>query len=85
MEQKQEAPEGLQAEAENFLIQPWMSFAMHILFPASDTAWSYPDCIISGVGDCSQTTTPDESCQHSQNVFMSIISANCNESLTRTV
>lgn len=36
-------------------------------------------------GDCSQTTIPDESCQHSQNVFMSIISANCNESLTRIV
>jgi len=32
MEQKQEAPEGLQAEAENFLTQPRMSFAMHILF-----------------------------------------------------
>ena len=52
---KQEAPEGLQAEAENFLTQPWMSFAMHILFPACDTAWSYPDCIISGVGNGTET------------------------------
>lgn len=36
-------------------------------------------------GDCSQTTIPEESCQHSQNVFMSINSSNFNESLARIV
>lgn len=36
-------------------------------------------------GDCSQTTIPEESCQHSQNVFMSVNSINFNESLARIV
>lgn len=32
-----------------------LSFAMHIRFPAYDTSWSYPDCIIAGVGNGKET------------------------------